>query len=80
MKTVRDVVRRYLTKNGYDGLCGAFCACSTEDLMPCEDGCGGCELAKRYYCPLCRETVYVPADEKQPRCTECGSVLERQGK
>lgn len=37
-----------------------------------------CQPAKAWHCPLCDETVYAPADERKPRCWECGSELEEE--
>lgn len=36
--TAKEIVAKYLTDNGYDGLCTELCGCLTEDLAPC--GCG----------------------------------------
>lgn len=33
--TVIDIVRDYLTANGYDGLTDNTCGCSLDDLAPC---------------------------------------------
>ena len=35
---VKEIVRRYLIKHGYDGLYSDLleCGCSVDDLMPCE--------------------------------------------
>ena len=30
-------VRRYLVKNGHDGLCSEDCWCRVDGLMPCDD-------------------------------------------
>lgn len=40
MKTVRDIIREWLTANGYDGLWneevdGMPCGCGVDDFMPC---------------------------------------------
>ena len=34
---VREIVKKYLTENGFDGLFQAECGCSLVDLMPCGD-------------------------------------------
>jgi len=37
--TVKEIVKDYLEKNGYDGLCDDIeCGCSLDDFWPCE-GC-----------------------------------------
>ena len=32
---ISDIVRKYLTDNGFDGLCGAGCGCHMDDICPC---------------------------------------------
>ena len=47
-RTVREMVREYLTAHGYDGLWSPIgeCGCSLEDLMPCcSEGVEQCEAA-----------------------------------
>ena len=39
---VKDIVKEFLTKNGYDGLCYAGCGCPKEDLMLCSGNAGLC--------------------------------------
>lgn len=34
--TVKEIVKDYLERNGYDGLCGDNCGCSKEDFPACE--------------------------------------------
>ena len=43
---VHDLVRRYLEGSGFDGLFNEAgqCACDTEDLAPCGEMSGDCEL------------------------------------
>ena len=33
--TVEEIVKDYLGKNGYDGLCREGCGCRLDDFMPC---------------------------------------------
>jgi len=37
--TIKEIVKKYLIKNGYDGLCNFDdgCGCKIKDLMPCGD-------------------------------------------
>ena len=32
---VNDIVKQWLKKSGYDGLCCVGCGCGLDDLMPC---------------------------------------------
>jgi hypothetical protein len=56
---VVDIVREWLEKNGYDGLCNEECGCGLDDFTPCgyikndclaaykhrkEDGCACCSI------------------------------------
>jgi hypothetical protein len=50
--TVKEIVRKYLEENGFDGLCySGECACINDDLMPCDDNCIGCEAGYVIDCP-----------------------------
>ena len=55
--TVRDIVRDYLRKHGYDGLYNdaGDCACLIDDLMPCT----ACEGA---YVDDCEPGYKTPCD------------------
>lgn len=35
--TVREIVKKYLKENGFDGLWKGECGCEITDLWPCED-------------------------------------------
>ena len=35
--TVKEIVKKYLEDNGYDGLCTFDCGCPIDDLIPCGD-------------------------------------------
>jgi len=39
--TVKEIVKEYLAKNGYDGLYGDECGsgCQIDDLIPCGEYC-----------------------------------------
>ena len=47
-KTVREVVKEYLTTNGYDGLAGDYCGCSLDDLMICDAYSGDCVVGYKH--------------------------------
>jgi hypothetical protein len=51
--TVREIVRAYLDKHGYDGLyLWGTCGCLKDDLMPCGEP-----------NPLCAPGYKLPGDE-----------------
>lgn len=57
--TVADIVRKYLTDNGYDGLCTDGCGCSLDEFMPCcSDGVPDCVPAYRVSEERARELGY----------------------
>ena len=72
--TVREIVKEYLEKNGYDGLCCDSCSCSLDVLMLC----GGefvldCEagyfMNKEEECKKCTDYNFCIDKEKDsPRC------------
>jgi len=33
--TVKEIVKKYLEDNGYDGLTSGDCGCKVDDLVPC---------------------------------------------
>ena len=42
--TVKEIVKKYLKENGYDGLVGNECGCDIDDLFPCGlEGCENCD-------------------------------------
>ena len=47
-KTVKEVVKEYLTTNGYDGLAGDYCVCSLGDLMICDEDIGDCVVGYKH--------------------------------
>lgn len=58
--TVAEIVKAYLVKNGYDGLCTEDCGCGVDNLFPCDGqgacdalGCEACVPAYRYTCDRC---------------------------
>ena len=49
---VRDIIKKWLVDNGYDGLCGEECGCLLDDLMTCEEGWAlECEPGYKVPCP-----------------------------
>ena len=53
--TVKDIIRAYLIKHGYDGLCNDECGCGLDDLYPGDD----CP------CPDCEPAFKVPDPENE---------------
>ncbi len=53
MILVDEIVRRYLEKNGYDGLFNPWmgCACKLDDLFPCDVNDGMCQPGHFVPCP-----------------------------
>ena len=48
--TIKQIIRKYLDENGYDGLClpDLECGCGLDDFAPCPDGINEeCEPAYR---------------------------------
>lgn len=54
---IEEMVRQYLVKNHYDGLCNAGnCGCDLHDLMACCEPNGtACEAAYRFDCSRCMD-------------------------
>jgi len=50
MLNVKDIVHRWLTEHGYDGLAGEECGCILDDLMPCEESGGYCVAGMKVPC------------------------------
>lgn len=47
----KDIIRDWLKENGYTGLFyPGECACSIDDLMPCENPCPDCEAGYLIKC------------------------------
>lgn len=49
--TVKEIVKKYLEENGFDGLyASGNCACEVDDLMPCGDDSIHCEPGYKIPC------------------------------
>jgi hypothetical protein len=46
--TCKEIIKNYLTDNGFDGLCYEECGCSTGDFMPCRESYTDCVPAYAY--------------------------------
>jgi hypothetical protein len=62
--TVKEIVRRFLVKEGFEGLFedDGECACKLDDLMPC-DG--------EYYIGSCEVGYIVPCEEGEEEYNFC---------
>jgi hypothetical protein len=51
---IKNIIKNYLEDNGYDGLFfPGECACTINDLMPCENFCNECEAGVFRDCKQC---------------------------
>ena len=48
--TVKEIVKDYLRKNGFDGLCSENCGCGLDDFMPCDCETNNCQPAYKLIC------------------------------
>lgn len=55
---VREIIKKYLDDNGYDGLCREECGCGKDDLFPCGDPGGSGEYCVPAYIRECPDCVY----------------------
>ncbi len=58
--TVRQIVKEYLIKNGYDGLYDENCGCPVDDLAPCDTCIYDCRPGHKVPC----DPETCPADGK----------------
>ena len=86
MLTVKEIIKEYLEKNGYDGLYNADgqCACKRDVLFPCGEDFGECSPGYRGACngscddPPCDFHIYgdkdaaLTADEEHAAAEEAG--------
>ena len=66
-KTIKDIVKEYLEKNGFDGLYyPGECACKLSNLFPCEDTPVDCIAGYLNKCPEdCEEHDFHIGPEKE---------------
>ena len=57
--TVKQIVEKYLSVNGYDGLTNGFeCCCDLNDLIPCNGEINECEVGYKSPClPDCDKSL-----------------------
>ena len=55
--TVKEIVKKWLEDNGYDGLAGEDCGCKLDDLFCCQqEGVERCVAGHEVACPCPRHT------------------------
>lgn len=65
--TLRDIVKKYLEDNGFDGLfCPDECACALDDLFPCDEPHDDCESGYKVPCRCAEGCDFDIAAEKDP--------------
>lgn len=84
--TVEDIVRDYLTANGYDGLayCEGWdgCGCGLDDLICCKESCYKCQPARRVTWDTCKWRVEedgCPEGYNRATCPGCYTIEEGGG-
>jgi hypothetical protein len=65
----KQIIKDFLDKNGYDGLCGDDCGCGKDDLAPCDNLALDCEPAYKVVCGGCGQELY--SRDKDCKPTEC---------
>jgi hypothetical protein len=48
---LREIAKKWLEDNGYDGLTNEYCGCELNDLMPCGEPSPNCEAGYKVPCP-----------------------------
>ncbi len=68
-----EIVKEYLKKNGYDGLCNPEipCGCGLDDFQPCGEDFAECEPAYKNTCKTCRRDWYCSERKVINACEEC---------
>jgi len=60
-KAVREIIKEYLIKHGYDGLYETKhneCACEVDDLIPCDGECADCAPGYKITCNNLEECYF----------------------
>ena len=69
--TCHDILKNWLTENGYDGLCssGGECACDVDDFVPCGADPSNCEPGHKAECDCAEEHSFhiVIPSEGEPK-------------
>ena len=76
MNNVKEIVKDYLTKNGFDGLFSirADCDCDLSRLFDCGDHPSDCVPGDKFY-GKCGCSVYQMSPKGYKTCTICGEPV-----
>ena len=74
---VEAIVKQYLIKNGYDGLCDSDCGCSVDLLMPCGMVDFRCQAGYKRLCKNCPNEANCESDAREGG--ECFSLEKQDG-
>ena len=66
--TIKDIIKKYLVDNGYDGLCNEECGCGIAEMPACCGPFDECQPAYKVQdkCPECKNecTGYLPRENQ----------------
>jgi hypothetical protein len=66
---IKEIIKKYLEENGYDGLYNDECGCSKDDLFPCDFSPDFCEPGYKCHCDKhCDEYSECFTGEKHNKC------------
>lgn len=68
---LREIAKKWLKENGYDGLAGENCGCFLDDLMPCDEPSIECRPGYKVVCPgedKCDHSEECPAPNTGIEC------------
>jgi len=67
--TIKEIIKRGLIDNGYDGLCRDDCGCGVDDFIPClGDFSEQCEPAYKIKCKKCGMELYSKTSADSEEC------------
>ena len=72
--TVKEIVKSYLIKHKFQGLCSDESGCDIEDLFCCDDSFNPvyhCKPAFKRKCSECSQIIYSEEENDEVTCTDC---------
>jgi hypothetical protein len=65
-RPVKAIIKEYLVANGYDGLFNpdGDCACSNDDLNPCDEPMADCEAGYKKPCDCGEHDWHIAREEE----------------